>query len=432
MSDDERPEWAVRIQAERESRGWSKPQMARALFTASGVAPTRQQVESLARQIRKYENGDNFPRDWSTAYATAFGLNEDDLFATVSGPDHDEERRRLLGCLGLLGVETASRAEPLEPIRQALARALPGGGQGHLVQDWEEIAFEHGHAFLTTPPGELLPDLAADLVALLDSLGSVQDAGVRDDLCAPVGKLAALMAMTVSSLGERRQARDWWKTARHASDASKDRDLRVWVRGYEAMNALYSARPLSVVLRLSEDAISIAKSHTGAAILEAMAARAQTLAMMDGRASEAAAAMRDLEARWEQLPATIPDDRLTTGSWPETALHHTAAYAYTHTGDAKLAERARSAALERYPTSMRRQRAQIELLRAAGMVRAGDVVTGVEHAGRTVEGLAFAQRTTTIQRGARMVLDAVPDADLALPAVRDYRDAFALPAAGED
>lgn len=431
MSDEERPEWAARLQAERETRGWSKPQMARALFSAAGVKPTRLQVDSLARQIRGYERGEHLPRDWTGTYATVFGLDEGDLFATANGPDHDEERRHLLTCLGLLGVETASHTEPLEPIRQALAGALPGGLQGQLVQDWEEIAFEHGHAFLTTPPDELLPDLAADLVALLNSLGSAPSGAVRTDLCGPVGKLAALMAMTVSTLGERRHARDWWKTARHAADASKDRDLRVWVRGYEAMNALYSGRPLSMVLRLSHDAVKIGQDTPGAAVLEAMAARAQALSMMDGRADEAAVAMRDLEDRWERLPAATPDDRLATRAWPETALHHTAAFTYTHTGDTRLADRARSVALARYPASMRRQRAQIELLRATGMVRAGDIAAGVEHAGRTVEGLAAGQRTTTIQRGARMVLDAVPDADLTRPAVRDYRDAFALPAGEE-
>lgn len=432
MSDDERPEWAARLQAEREARGWSKPQMARALFAAAGVTPTRLQVDSLARQVRGYERGEHLPRDWTGGYATAFGLDEGDLFGTAPNPDHDEERRHLLACLGLLGVDTASRSEPLEPIRQALTRALPGGMHGRLVQDWEEIAFEHGHAFLTTPPAELLPDLAADLVALLDSVQTAPGGAVREDLCGPVGKLAALMAMTVSNLGQRRHARDWWKTARHAADASRDRDLRVWVRGYEAMNALYSARPLSMVLRLSQEAVRIAGDRTGAAVLEAMAARAQALSMMDGRAGDAAAAMRELSDRWERLPSATPDDRLSTGAWPETALHHTAAYVYTHAGDTVLAEQARAAALARYPSSMRRQRAQIELLRATGMVRAGDVVAGVEHAGRTVEGLAAAQRTTTIQRGARMVLDAVPDPDLTRPAVRNYRDAFALPAGGQD
>lgn len=251
-----------------------------------------------------------------------------------------------------------------------------------LVQDWEETAFEHGHAFLTTPPHELLPDLAADLVSLLTSIRTISEGATRNDLCGPAGKLAALMAMTVSTLGERRHARDWWKTARHAADASRDQDLQVWVRGYEAMNSLYSRRPLSVVLRLADQAIAIGGRAAGAAALEAMASRAQAPAMM-GRQQDADEALRP----------------------------------------SRTSPRRRSAAV---PPQMRRQRAQSELLRATSLVRAGDVTAGVD------EALAAVQRTTTIQRGARMVLEAVPDADLTTPAVRDYRDAFALPAPEEE
>ncbi|MBT2207032.1 hypothetical protein [Actinomadura sp. NEAU-AAG7] len=393
-------------------------------------------VASLAKMIQQWERGDHVPGPmYRPLYAKVTGMTEEELFGGLPPAKPfvgtDEDRRHLLACLGLLGVETASRTEPLEPIRQALMKALPGGARERLVQDWEEIAYEHGHAFLTTPPDQLLPDLAADVVTLLAALQSARGSNMRA-LCGPAGKLAALTAMTVSTLGQRRHARDWWKTARHASDASKGRDLRMWVRGYEAMNALYSGRPLSMVLRLSQDAIQIGGNHVGAAALEAMATRAQALSMMEGRADEAATAMRDLVDRWEHLPASEPDDRLATGAWPETALHHTAAYVYTYTGEAALAEQAQTAALARYPTSMRRQRAQIELLRATGMVRAGDVAGGVEHAGRTLEGLATVQRTATVQRGACLVLDAVPDADLTRSAVQDYRDAFALPSAGEE
>lgn len=428
---DNRPLWAKRLQSEREARGWSKAEMARQLMRAAGLECG--DVDSLARQIRSWEKGVNRPRDWRPHYATAFGIPEDELITEppLGYADADADRRHLLASLALLGVDTASRTEPLEPIRQALNRAIPGGLHGHLVQDWEETAFEHGHAFLTTPPHELLPDLAADLVSLLTSIRTVPDGATRDDLCGPAGKLAALMAMTVSTLGERRHARDWWKTARHAADASRDQDLQVWVRGYEAMNSLYSGRPLTVVLRLADQAIAIGGRAAGAAALEAMASRAQALAMM-GRQQEADEALHALANHWERLPAAAPDDRLATGAWPETALQHTIAFTTTHTGAFDRATQAQDAAAALYPPQMRRQRAQIELLRATSLVRAGDVTAGVEHAGRTIEALATVQRTTTIQRGARMVLEAVPDTDLTTSAVRDYRDAFALPAPEED
>lgn len=189
----------------------------------------------------------------------------------------------------------------------------------------------------------MLPDLAADLVSLLTSIRTISEGATRNDLCGPAGKLAALMAMTVSTLGERRHARDWWETARHAADASRDQDPQVWVRGYEAMNSLYSRRPLSVVLRLADQAIAIGGRAAGAAALEAMASRAQALAMM-GRQQDADEALRALTGHWEQLPAATPDDRLATGAWPETALQHTIAFTTTHTGAFDPAAQAQDAA----------------------------------------------------------------------------------------
>lgn len=318
---DNRPAWAKRLQSEREAHDWTKAEMARQLMRTAGTE--HGDIKNLARQIRDWEKGLHRPRDWWEHYATVFDLSEVELLDTgSSATDHDGDRRRLLASLALLGIDTVSRTKPLEPIRQALTRAIPGGLQGHLVEDWEEIAFEHGHTFLTTPPNELLPDLAADLVGLMDSINVVPDSGTREDLCGPAGKMAALMAMTASALGERRHARDWWKTARHAADASRDQGLKVWVRGYEATNSLYSGRPLSVVLRLSEQAIAIADESAGAAAMEAMASRSQALAMM-GRAEEADAALHELQERWTGLPAASADDRLATGAWPETALQHT-------------------------------------------------------------------------------------------------------------
>ncbi|MQY04140.1 hypothetical protein ACRB68_21910 [Actinomadura sp. RB68] len=360
-----------------------------------------------------------------------FEVDLDDLFGSAldgQDADVDRQRRHLLSCLSALGVEGAVRMEPLEPIREALVSVLPGDPHARIVQDWEEIAFEHGHAFLTTAPSLLLPDLAADLVALQDVMQRARDDEQRRRLCGPAGKLSALVAMTVATLGQPRQARDWWRAARHTADASGDRDLRVWVRGYEAMNALYNGRPLAAVLRLADDAIAIAGGASGAAVLEAMASRAQTLALL-GHAEDAEKTIAAMHMRFEGLPGASPDERLSTSAWPKTALQHTTAFTFTHCGPAARAERAQADALALYPPGMRRQRAQIALLQAVTQVRRGDIDTAVDIAGRAVSSLDPGQRTTTIRRGARMVLDAVPEVELSRPAVRDYRAALALPSA---
>jgi hypothetical protein len=68
-----RPAWAVRLQAEREKREWTKREMARRLLQAAGY--THGSLDSLIRQIRDWEKGRHFPRDWIRAYATAFDID---------------------------------------------------------------------------------------------------------------------------------------------------------------------------------------------------------------------------------------------------------------------------------------------------------------------------------------------------------------------
>lgn len=83
MSDKQRLPWAVRLQVERETRGWNKREMARRLLRATDHQYGS--VDSLSRQIRGWEAGEHFPRDWSSAYATAFDVDEVELFNGEGG-----------------------------------------------------------------------------------------------------------------------------------------------------------------------------------------------------------------------------------------------------------------------------------------------------------------------------------------------------------
>jgi transcriptional regulator with XRE-family HTH domain len=78
---DDRPVWAIRLQAEREARGWSKREMARRLHKAVGISTAS--ITSLVTQIRQWERGNHFPRDWHAAYAIAFGMDQIELFGQL-------------------------------------------------------------------------------------------------------------------------------------------------------------------------------------------------------------------------------------------------------------------------------------------------------------------------------------------------------------
>ncbi|GAA2089437.1 helix-turn-helix transcriptional regulator [Actinomadura alba] len=337
----------------------------------------------------------------------------------------DQSRRRILQSLAALGASSAS-ATALEQIRHAFVSVLPDDRR-YVIADWEEITADHGHAFLTTPAAELLSDIAADAVALQQVIRN-SDERASGELYRPAGQLAALMALTLGCLREKREARHWWQIARHAADASEDLTLRVWVRGYEAMSSLYERRPLQVVISRAEEAISIAGDSRCPAVLEAMAARAQALAAL-GQPREAEATMRSMETVWEKQPSGSPHDRLSARIWPETALRHTQSWVYAHTGS-PAADDAQEAALALYPPQMCRQAAQINLLRAVSLIRGGHIGDGVEHAGRVVEALPAGHRTMGVEQNARDVLALVPESETERPAVVEYRELLSLSAPG--
>ncbi len=93
MAEQSRPAWAAQIQAEREARRWNKREMARRLLRARFPAVDMpDSVDSVARQIRGWEAGAHFPRDWVTGYATAFGLVQAELFGARENPSAPARR----------------------------------------------------------------------------------------------------------------------------------------------------------------------------------------------------------------------------------------------------------------------------------------------------------------------------------------------------
>ncbi|GAA2628524.1 helix-turn-helix transcriptional regulator [Actinomadura fulvescens] len=77
------PPWAIRLRAERESRGWGRREMARQLLTTISAPHEERRIRSLTRQLRQWELGVNFPRDWSAWIAQALDIDEGELFGVT-------------------------------------------------------------------------------------------------------------------------------------------------------------------------------------------------------------------------------------------------------------------------------------------------------------------------------------------------------------
>ncbi|GAA4725927.1 hypothetical protein [Phytohabitans rumicis] len=337
------------------------------------------------------------------------------------------ERRLLLQhALAALAAGTAGTAAALETIRDGLARSVSTSpGAEHDVDEWAEVAWEYGRAYLTTAPDVLVADIAADVVDVQQRLQDEDDDVHRQELSRVSAQLAGLMAMSLTNLGQLRAARRWWRTARQAADASEDPLTRVWIRGEQAIRALYSHRSPQAAIDLADEALAISGTYYRG---KALAGKAQALAAM-GRADEAKTVIRMIEPALEQMPASVVDDQVTVYGWPEHCLRHAESYVYSHIGDSDEARRAQRQALALYPPTEQRARALVQLHQAMCLIADGHLDDGSLHAQHTIGALPTSQRTALVMQVGHRVLNTVPAGERDRSSVTGLYEMLALPSA---
>ncbi|MFC5747286.1 XRE family transcriptional regulator [Actinomadura rugatobispora] len=424
----------MRLETEREARGWGRWAMARRLLTAVGIDhhdPTR--VKNLGRQILGYEKGEHFPRDWSTAYATALDLDEEDLFpeeeaytlpvGTVNEspvPEHgsDEVKRRAaLQLIGAIGAGTAVPPGVLEQVLAGIEDALDGPLD---LPEWERVVHEHGQRIVTRPAGALVGDLTADIIAVGELLKRKHTTPERAGLLRVSSNLSGLLAIDVGDMGDQRAARVTWNTAKRAADASGDHDLRVWVRGRAAEEAAWARRPARVVTDLVNEAVALAGDPPSRGLRSGGLARAHSahayMAADRGDASQARASIADLHRTFERMPQS---DELSALSFRESQLRWVESFVHTRTGH-KQADATLSRAMSLYPAEAQGPLANLALMQAAHLVRTREIDAGLKRALTALEDTHIA--TTARLSLANMVLQALPEQARSHPAARELRE----------
>lgn len=239
--------------------------------------------------------------------------------------------------------------------------------------------------------------------------------------------LAAVMAMSLVNLGEFKQSRLWWRAARQTADASRDPAVRTWVRGHDAMHALYDHRPLRAALARAGEALAIGGATAYSGCGEALGAQAQTLALL-GRAEEARTAVDQLADLFERLPNDVTKDHGTIYGYPQTRMWHSTSYVHTHLGNTAAARAAQDNALTLYPIGRVRARAQVQLHTARCLVLDGHLDDGVHHASAVIDAVPLQHRTAMVLGMGHKVYDAVPTSERTRPTVAGLREMLALPA----
>ncbi|WP_433260930.1 helix-turn-helix domain-containing protein [Actinosynnema sp. CS-041913] len=206
------------------------------------------------------------------------------FLVAVAGEADQVRRRTLLAGLGMgAGVLTGSAVS--EVLRHALMASLDA-----TVDDWHEIAETHGQDYMTVPAADLQARLTRDLACLRPALAD------HPQLWAVACRLAALEAMTSTSLGDKPQGERWWRTARLAGTRSGDSSVILWLQGRAAFRAAHENVDPRTVLRMAED-VDAAEAH---------AARAWAFARLGDRRTATSAIEAARTALDRFPPATQP------------------------------------------------------------------------------------------------------------------------------
>lgn len=324
MSGSHRPAWAIRLQSEREQRGWGKWETARRLFADSGIMhPETKHVKGLARQLSRWEAGEHCPTDWAAGLARLFGRTVEELFPAppeqaVPVPMRQQPAAWQPGDFG----EVSELLRRVFLKRSAAFAALPalGDGPGRRVVQALEILGSDRLADTVDGLGELIEHYAGSVCALppagvYDELLAVRSfadhlrdgAGtspVSADLALASGWLSHLLAVAACDMGEHAAARLWCSDAERRSEQARHPDLAAWSVLTRAMIAFYQGHSRQSVT-LSAKGQQIAPM--GTVVHAKLASQEMRAAAMVGEVDRMTRARSHAAAAISALPDGIPE-----------------------------------------------------------------------------------------------------------------------------
>ncbi|WP_433467327.1 hypothetical protein [Spirillospora sp. CA-128828] len=318
MNESDRPAWAIRLEFERDQRGWGKWDMARRLFAGVGIThPETKQVKALARQISRWEAGLHCPRHWAVAIAALFGVAPDDLFPPLpdsarsatqhSDPDDDWGRVSELLRRVFLKQGIAFTALPIMGQGHRVVQAMEILGGDHLsgvVNNLGELIDHYAMTICALPPAEVSDELLTVRSYAKELHGRSDSSPRTADLALAAGWLSHLLAVAACDMGEHAAARLWCSDAERRSEEARYPDLAAWSVLTRAMIAFYQGH--------SQHSASLAArgqqiAPMGTVVHAKLASQEMRAAAMAGADDRMARARRHAAAAISALPDGIPE-----------------------------------------------------------------------------------------------------------------------------
>ncbi|MGC4805536.1 helix-turn-helix domain-containing protein [Micromonospora sp. DT233] len=369
-----------------------------------GLRPFAARVSYEYGYIAQVERGE---KRGSPEFAAACDRVLDTGGALLAAYERDQggtemRRRTALRAMGAIVAAPVVPEAGLEAVRHGLDAVVDADHD-----EWPGIVADCGLGYYRQPHDVLMRQLGTDL-AVLQHLIAVESDARRPRLLAAAGHLSVVVALGLVASGQSLVARRWWRSAQRVADESGDLDAILTTRAWHVVNGCYDGRPAEQVVALSDEVLPLLDgARVSAASCGLLAGRAQALSLA-GRHAEAVACVRQLDDLAHRLPDAIVDNVESLWGWPEHRLRHTQSWVYTHAGDLRAAEAAQDRALQLYPQSQARLRAQVGLHRAAALIRGGHLPDGLRLAAELLDGLPPEQHNATLRSVARRVAEAVP------------------------
>ncbi|WP_433520028.1 hypothetical protein ACQP2T_16205 [Nonomuraea sp. CA-143628] len=335
------------------------------------------------------------------------------------------ERRAVMQILAALGAGAAIPLATWDALFSGVERTIAGRG-GIGVDDWAEIVWEHDFAYYTNPPGTVFQTIASDFAEVSTILKRTSSATARSGLLRVSAQLAVLMGMEMSDIGDQGSSLRSWRLARRAADATGDRELRVWVRGWEAEYGFWAGRPAPVMAKLANEAVEIADGVPSRSLAEAHMVRAFLLASQ-GDTENTHAALTDLRRTFDALPDSVNSDQTSPlWSFREWAQAWALAYPYALIGKTRDALEATEQARTLCPPAFQGNVANLSLVHALTQARDRDVDQGLRQAIATAQTWPV---STIRSRIIGQMLDGLPEKGRELESARELRSLTAGPSA---
>ena len=318
----------------------------------------------------------------------------------------------------------ASFEELIESTRRVVDRTLASASVTPSQLDvLDERLMWLRQLYVSSPPLPMLHALLSELGEVHALSSDRQPAGVQGRLSEMTAVLATLIADALMKLGQLRQSRAWYGTARTAADDSGNVELRARVRAQAAMLPYYYG-PLEAAAALAREARLLLRQRatTTGAFAAAAEARAQA---RQGNSAVAERALRQAQEIFEQTDRGSDEDAF---SFPERRLLLYLSGALTHLGQLKRARAVQRQALSLYPGQLGIDPVLIRLEEAICLAQEHSPQEACQLAGSTYLSVPEEHRTPIVEARVRNVIEAIPPRMRSGRPARELGEILALPA----